>query len=64
MHFDDYRKTRRLHLFDRGSYTNGRAVKILYGYSSMLNIYMCKFQTMQLVVLAAEGKIGFVLVNL
>ena len=47
----------RLHLLDRGSYTNGRAVKILFGHSSVFKLYTCKFSDM--VVVAAERKTGF-----
>ena len=46
-------KTHVLHLLGRGSSTNGRALKMLSGHSSVLKQI---FRPVQLVVLAAEGK--------
>ena len=42
-------RARGLHLLDRGSYINGRAVKMLSGHFSVLKIYICKFSDAQLV---------------
>ena len=55
------RKTRVLHLLDVGSYTNGRALKMLSGHTltSIKTIRMQIVRPVQLVVSAAEGKTGF-----
>ena len=45
--------TRGEHLLDRGSYINGRAVKMLSGHSP---IHVSIFRPVWLAVLAAEGK--------
>ena len=43
VHLQYQRKTRELHLPDRGSCSTGRAVKILSGHLPVLKVYMCKF---------------------
>ena len=53
----DWCKTRRLHLLDRGSYTNWRAVKMLSGHSKNMHVQILRPELL-VVVMAAEGKTG------